>query len=94
MGYNDRTNFGIRTERYKLIFFYGCTSSGWKKTLAAWELYDLKNDPTEMQNRYANPEYAEVVADLKQQHWKTREALGETEKDYPPVQEIIDAHKK
>jgi arylsulfatase A-like enzyme len=86
-------HFGIRTEQYKLVVFYGCTPSGDKKTPAAWELYDLLTDPTEMQNQYANPEYAAVVAGLKRQLWKTRIALNETDRDYPQVQAIIDAHK-
>ena len=52
-------HFGIRTERYKLIFFYGCTPTGEAKTPAAWEFYDLENDPCEMHNQYANAEYAD-----------------------------------
>ena len=96
MAHNLRVpaHFGIRTERYKLIFFYGCTPLGGAKTPAAWELYDLKNDPSEMHNQYANPEYAEVVAGLKRQLWKTRVALNETDHNYPNVQEIINVHKE
>jgi len=95
MAHNLRVpaHFGIRTERYKLIFFYGCTPTGGQKTPAAWELYDLQTDPSEMQNQYANPEYAEVVTSLKRQLWKTRSALNETDRNYPQVQAIIDAHK-
>ena len=91
-GHNNPAHFGIRTERYKLIFFYGCTPSGGEKTPVAWELYDLQNDPSEMQNQYANPEYAKVVADLKRRLWETRAALNETDRNYPQVQAIIDAH--
>lgn len=95
MAHNLRVpaHFGIRTERYKLIFFYGCTPTGGQKTPVAWELYDLKNDPFEMQNQYANPKYAEVLADLKEQLWKTHTALDETDHDYPQIQAIIDANK-
>lgn len=95
MAHNLRVpaHFGIRTERYKLIFFYGCTPTGAQKTPVAWELYDLKNDPFEMQNQYANPKYAEVLADLKEQLWKTHTALDETDHDYPQIQAIIDANK-
>ena len=53
-------------------------------------MYDLKNDPFEVQNQYANPEYAEVVADLKRQLWKTRRNLNETDGNYPKIQAIID----
>ncbi len=83
-------HFGIRTDRYKLIFFYGCTPAGGQRTPTAWELYDLKKDPFEMQNVYQSRQYAKVVADLKQQLWKTRETLRETDRNYPKIQAIID----
>jgi arylsulfatase A-like enzyme len=96
MAHNLRVpaHFGIRTERYKLIFFYGCKPMGGEKTPAAWELYDLQTDPAEMQNQYVNPEYAKVVAGLKQQLWKTRAALNETDHNYPQIQAIIDDHER
>lgn len=47
---------GVRTEEYKLIHFYD---------KEAWELYDLKKDPQELENRYNDPDYAEIVNDLK-----------------------------
>ena len=43
-----RRHYGIRTNRYKLIHFYGHDVNG-------WELYDLKNDPHEMNNLYGQP---------------------------------------
>jgi arylsulfatase A-like enzyme len=52
-------HFGIRTARYKLIRFYGPADS--------WELYDLQNDPAEMQNLYGKKEYGSVIAQLKKQ---------------------------
>jgi len=53
-----RRHYGIRTERYKLIYFYN---------LDEWELFDLKKDPQEMKSVYADPAYADVVKDLKKQ---------------------------
>ena len=95
MAHNLRVpaHFGIRTERYKLLFFYGSSPLGESKTPAAWELYDLENDPGEMKNQFTNPEYRDIVVDLKQQPWETRETLNETDAKYPEVQKIIDAHK-
>ena len=95
MAHNLRVpaHFGIRTERCKLIFFYGCTPSGGERTPVAWELYDLQNDPFEMQNQYANPEYANVVSSLKQQLWQARTDLSETDRSFPEIQAIIEAHK-
>ncbi|HVG16057.1 MAG TPA: sulfatase/phosphatase domain-containing protein, partial [Chitinophagaceae bacterium] len=59
-------HYGIRTDRYKLIHFYGAIDS--------WELYDLKKDPSEMKNLYKNEKYAKTVKDLKRrlQNLKTR----------------------
>jgi arylsulfatase A-like enzyme len=46
---------GVYDGRYKLMNFYD---------LEEWELYDLKKDPQEMKNQYANPEYVKVVERL------------------------------
>jgi arylsulfatase A-like enzyme len=51
-----REHDGVSTERYKLIRFH---------TLDEWELYDLKNDPAEMNNIYHREENKKRVADLK-----------------------------
>jgi hypothetical protein len=55
-------------------------------------LYDLEDDPTEMRNQYTNPQYADVVAGLKEQLRKTRTTLNETDHNYPKIQAIIDAN--
>ena len=52
-------HFGVRTERYKLIRFYGPYDS--------WELFDLKNDRQELHNLYDDPKMKELIADLKGQ---------------------------
>lgn len=49
-------HYGIRTERYKLIYF---------NRIDEWELFDLKKDPQEMNNVYAKPTYAERIKQLK-----------------------------
>ncbi len=51
-------HYGIRTDRYKLIYVYN---------YGDWELYDLQRDPHEVDNVYADPGYAEVVEQLKEQ---------------------------
>ena len=52
-------HFGIRTDQYKLIRFYGPNN--------AWELYDLKKDPSEMKNLYSEKKDSKLVASLKKQ---------------------------
>lgn len=54
-----KRHYGIRTERYKLIHFYN--------DIDVWELYDLKNDPTEMHNQIGNPSYSARLKSLKKQ---------------------------
>lgn len=61
-------------------------------TPAAWEFYDLKNDPSEMHNEYSNPKYKIIINDMKMELKRIRKDLNETDKDYPRVQAVIDAY--
>ncbi len=47
--YGLQPHEGLRTERYKLIHYLYSDQ--------AWELYDLKQDPRELKNLYADPAY-------------------------------------
>jgi arylsulfatase A-like enzyme len=83
-------HIAIRTKRYKLILFYGTwKDSDTPDTPPAWELYDLKNDPHEMNNLYDNPEYTGVTTELKQQ---LKELRAQTKDDHPsiPFNKVID----
>ena len=85
-------HFGIRSDRYKLIFFYGTDQKGSNtgRTPAAWEFYDVKDDPNEMRNVYGNPEYKETIEKMRGQLKETRAALRETDETRPAIQAIID----
>ncbi|WP_374408832.1 sulfatase/phosphatase domain-containing protein [Pelagerythrobacter sp.] len=52
-----RAHYGVRTDRYKLIRFYG--------DINQWEFYDLATDPQEMHNRIDDPKVQPLVAELK-----------------------------
>lgn len=52
-------HYGIRTENYTLAHFY--------YNIDVWELYDLKNDPKQINNVINNPEYTKVVIELKKE---------------------------
>ena len=50
-------HYGIRTQKYTLAHFY--------YNIDVWELYDLEKDPGQVNNIYNNPNYAEVITELK-----------------------------
>jgi N-acetylglucosamine-6-sulfatase len=86
-------HFGVRSERFKLIFFYGCNPDDrGRRTPVAWEFYDLVKDPFEMKNLYPDPKYREVIEAMKGELKTTRADLNETDDKYPHIQAIIDAH--
>ncbi len=78
----------------------GKLSMPWKKgesykiepTPPAWEFYDLRTDPHENRNEYANPEYAATIRELKAELKRQREALHETDESRPHIQSVIEAH--
>ncbi len=51
-----KRHYGIRTERYKLIHFY--------QDIDVWELYDLDEDPHELENLYGRPGFEQVQQEL------------------------------
>ena len=52
-----RRHYGIRTDRYKLIHFYG-------QDVNNWELFDLKKDPHELHNLYGQPGFEQLQRQL------------------------------
>ncbi len=62
---------GVRTDRHKLIEYYGEGDY--------WELFDLEADPNEMQNLYGDPTCAAVVADLKRELHRLRQQYRDLE---------------
>ncbi len=82
-GYNIPAHYGIRTREYKLIYFYGqsCGTSGSidkDNFIPQWELYDLTNDPTEMNNVYNDKAYQGIVENLKSRLAKLQDECGDT----------------
>jgi len=58
------SHYGIRTKRYKLIYYYGLVRMG-REPQQCWELYDLQTDPREQTNQYDNPAYTDTISALK-----------------------------
>ena len=86
-------NYGIRTERYKLIFYYaqplGMKGARDLRLTPEWELYDLQNDPAEMNNIYKDPANKKLIAQLKKELLQLKEKYGDQDSKYPEMQEII-----
>ncbi|PYJ80975.1 MAG: sulfatase [Verrucomicrobia bacterium] len=59
-------HYGIRTERYKLIYF---------NKIDQWELFDLRKDPRELNNVFADHAYAETVKKLKDDLYRLKKEL-------------------
>jgi arylsulfatase A-like enzyme len=66
--HNVRQHYGIRTERYKLIYF---------NRIDQWELFDLKKDPRELKNIYSDPKQAGNVKKLKADLTRLRTELND-----------------
>jgi arylsulfatase A-like enzyme len=92
-GSNVPAHYGIRTERYKLIFFYGRglgkkgSTEDWI-TPAAWELYDLQEDPMELKNLYGLPGYEAVTQELKNELNQLKVYYGDQDQIYPEVKQL------
>jgi len=69
--HNVAAHNGLRTMRYKLIYF---------NKLDQWELYDLKKDPLEMKNIYADPANAGVVKKLKAELLRLKRELKDDDR--------------
>jgi len=81
-----KRHYGIVSREYKLIHFY--------YDIDEWELYDRLNDPKEMNNVYNNPEYAEVVIEMKEKLSKLRTQYKDSEKlDQIYIQKIYEEEK-
>ena len=61
-------HYGIRTQRYKLIHFYN--------DIDQWELYDLQNDPNEINNLIGNDKYADIISNLKSELYNLKQNYG------------------
>ncbi len=96
MAHHDNpAHYGLRTADYKLIYFYGlpldAPGAVQRPTPAYWELYDLRKDPHEMNNVYAEPAYADVVKRLKNELLEKKAAVGDTDEKYPALMKVREA---
>src|SRR6185436_6011505 len=77
--HNTRAHYGVRTQTHKLIYF-------WKKN--QWECYDVIRDPFELNNRYNDPAYFEIVQNLKRELYRLKKEVEDYDRfalEQPPA---------
>lgn len=74
-GYSIPAHYGIRTDRYKLVYFSHHVNR--PDFEPVWELYDLQEDPMEMNNLYGKKGYGKLTQELKEQLYRLQEGLGD-----------------
>jgi len=79
--HNVAAHYGLRTLRYKLIYYYAdaCGQPGAidDPREPEWELFDLEHDPHELNSVYHDPAYAQVAKELRQRLRHLQEELGD-----------------
>ncbi len=90
MAHHDNPGeMAIRTKTHKLIYFYGCDYDGGNQTPPAWELYDLINDPEELNNLYEDPASFAVRDQLKEELAKLRRDVGDDGSHFPKTEAVV-----
>jgi arylsulfatase A-like enzyme len=79
--HNVYAHYGIRTRRFKLIYYYA-DALGQQGAIdetyePEWELFDLQSDPYELNSVYDAPEYAPLVGELKDELHRLQEEVGD-----------------
>jgi N-acetylglucosamine-6-sulfatase len=73
------TMFGVRTSRYKYIFNHGVWDAN--------ELYDLQEDPAEVNNLIRSPAHQEIARELRDQVWGWLEGTGGLQIPLKPIKQ-------
>ena len=66
-----KRHYGVRTDRYKLMHFY--------YDIDEWEMYDLKEDPSEMKNIYNDSNYKEIKDMMHKRLTEMRDKYGDSD---------------
>ena len=67
--HNVCRHYGVKNQRYVLMHFYD--------DIDAWELYDLKTDPSQLNNIYGKPGTEAVTRDLKKELLRLQEQYND-----------------
>ncbi len=70
--FETEPHYGVRTYDYKLIYY---------DQIDQWELYDMQQDRSEMNNLYQDPRYQTILGDLKEELYRLQNELGDDPAD-------------
>jgi len=91
--FNLAVKYGIRSKRFKLIFYYGLGLDAEVAyegpTSPEWELFDLQNDPSKMNNIYNDPAYKEDIKIFKTRFVQLKKQYQDTDGKYLEMAEVI-----
>ena len=94
--HNVPAHYGIRTDRYKLVFYYaqqlGMSGSKNEPLVPEWEFYDLEKDPLEMHNLYRDPQQQKIIKKLKKELLQQKKQYGDEDSHYPLMQQIYEQY--
>ena len=68
--HNVANHYGVRSEQYTLAYY---------EETDEWELFDNEQDPHQLRNVYADPAYAEALANLKTELHRLREQYQDSD---------------
>ena len=87
-------HLGIRNHRYKLALMYGqprkVDSIVPMPFERGWEFYDLEKDPKELHNAYNDPEYKDVIKEMKEEILRQKELYGDTDEGNDLILKLIE----
>jgi arylsulfatase A-like enzyme len=79
---------GVRTQRHKLVHYYGeglgQPGSGTETRPEEWELFDLRDDPFELNDLHADPAHADLLAGLRAELRRLSDEVGDVAPDADP----------
>ena len=86
-------HLGIRSDRYKLAFFYGQPRDRAELVEMphppGWEFYDLAIDPLEQHNAITDPEYADEISRMRARLNQLKQELGDDDTGQPVIKSIL-----
>jgi arylsulfatase A-like enzyme len=81
LGHKIIPHYGVRNERYKLIYYYGGrpadTGTPDIDIPPEWELFDLEEDLREMNNVYSNSDYSTVLEEMMKELDRLQAGAGD-----------------